>query len=237
MIWRSKLLSEFSEISHGFVSYPFSFPFKFGFRYLYNYLRFFFLIKVPSGNWIFADQVHGDKIYLVKKEVNKIFPKIAYKTDALLSLERKRPLIMFFADCMPIYIYVPKIKLVGLVHSGWRGTIRDFPLKVIKHIKESYSIDSKEILISVGPSIHSCCFEVKEDFISQLPKEYKKFIITRNHKTFYDLVELVNYQFKKENIPDSNIEISHICTFCDKNFYSFRRDRNSNRNLGYIFLK
>lgn len=237
MIWRSKLLSEFPEISHGFVSHPFSFPFKFSFRYLYNYLRFFFLIKVPSGNWIFADQVHGDKIYLVGRGVNKIFPKIAYKTDALLTWERKRPLIMFFADCMPIYIYVPKIKLVGLVHSGWRGTIRDFPLKVIEHMKENYNIESKDILISVGPSIHSCCFEVKEDFISQLPEEYKKFIITRNHKTFYDLIELVSYQFKKENIPDSNVEISHICTFCDKKFYSFRRDRDSNRNIGYIFLK
>jgi len=72
---------------------------------------------------------------LVGKEKNKFFPEIAYKTDALLTQERKRPLIMFFADCMPIYIYVPKIRLVGLVHSGWRGSIRDFPLKVIRFIK------------------------------------------------------------------------------------------------------
>jgi len=237
MIWRSRLLNNFPEISHGFVSYPFSFPFKISFRYLPNYFSFFYLIRMHPKNLVFADQVHGDGIYLVGKEKNKFFPKIAYKTDALLTQERKRTLIMFFADCMPIYIYIPKIRLVGLVHSGWRGSIRDFPLKVIRFIKNSYNVESREIFVSVGPSIHACCFEVKEDFINQLPREYSNFIIKRENKTFYDLTALVKYQFGKEEIPNSNIEISDICTFCNSKFYSFRRDKTLNRNLGYIFIR
>jgi len=91
--------------------------------------------------------------------------------------------------------------------------------------------------LSVGPSIHACCFEVKEDFINQLPREYSNFIIKRENKTFYDLIELVKYQFGKEEIPNSNIEISDICTFCNSKFYSFRRDKTLNRNLGYIFIR
>jgi len=57
-------------------------------------------------NWVFADQVHGDGIYLVGKEKNKFFPEIAYKTDALLTQERKRPLIMFLQIvCLFIFMF------------------------------------------------------------------------------------------------------------------------------------
>jgi len=56
-------------------------------------------------NLVFADQVHGDGIYLVGKEKNKFFPKIAYKTDALLTQERKRTLIMFFVR-LYAYLYL-----------------------------------------------------------------------------------------------------------------------------------
>ncbi|MFN3699830.1 MAG: laccase domain-containing protein, partial [Dictyoglomus sp.] len=140
MIWRSTLLNTFKEISHGFVSKPFSFPFMFKLTYLPSYVSFFSLVKVPPNKWVIADQVHGTSIYIVGKEKNKIWPLIAYKTDALITQERKRPLIMFFADCIPIFIYVPRLKVVGIIHSGWRGTIRDFPLKALTFLISNYNL-------------------------------------------------------------------------------------------------
>lgn len=237
MIWRSKLLSKFKELNHGFVSKPYSFPSTFKPLYIPAYLGFSFLLRIPPSKWIIADQVHGKFIYVVKNEKTKLLPIIASKTDALITQEKRRPLIMFFADCVPIFIYIPKIKTIGIVHSGWRGTIRDFPLEVITFLKSTYNLSAKDIYLAIGPSIRSCCFEVKEDFIIQLPKEYHKFIIRKERKNTFDLVGLIIQQIKKIEIPRENIDISDICTYCDKSFFSFRRDKTINRNIGFIYLR
>jgi len=237
MIWRSKLLSKFKKLEHGFVSKPYSFPFSFRFSYIPSYLYFSFLLKVPPNRWVIADQVHGKFIYVVKEHKSRIFPKIANKTDALITQERRRPLIMFFADCVPIFIYVPNAKIVGIVHSGWRGTIKDFPLDVLTFLKSFYDLSARDIYLAIGPSIRSCCFEVKEDFISQLPRDYHRFIIKNGNRKTYDLIGLISYQLERIGMLKENIDISDICTYCNNNFFSFIRDKTISRNIGFIYLK
>uniref|UniRef100_A0A7C3MKN9 Laccase domain-containing protein n=1 Tax=Dictyoglomus thermophilum TaxID=14 RepID=A0A7C3MKN9_DICTH len=237
MIWQSKLLNKFHEISHGFVSDPYSFPFYFSLKHIPSYIRFLSLIKIFPNRWVVAEQVHGDNIYVSKISNVSFFPKIANKTDIILTQERRHPLIMFFADCIPIFVYIPKIRLIGLAHSGWRGTIKKLPQKLIYELKNRYNISSEDIFIGVGPSIHSCCFEVKEDFISQLPKEYRKYLIYEKEKVKYDLIALLLQQLEEEKIPKENVDISDICTYCNNAYYSYRRNKTSERNIAYIFLK
>ncbi|HPP15729.1 MAG TPA: polyphenol oxidase family protein [Dictyoglomaceae bacterium] len=236
-VWKSKLLENFSEISHGFLSSPYSFVYPFKLSNLPSYLLFMGMVKTHPKRWVIAEQVHGNQIYFTSESKNLLFPKIAYKSDALITHEKKRVLIMFFADCIPIFIYIPKIKLVGLVHSGWRGTIKDFPQKVIMQLKSLHNISASDIYIGVGPSIHSCCFEVKEDFIIQLPNRYKKFLKRKDGKFYYALIDLLREELMAEEIPEKNIDISDICTFCNKNFFSHRRDRTLKRNIAFIYLK
>ena len=35
----------------------------------------------------------------------------------------KTPLVMRFADCVPLLLYDPCQRVIGLGHAGWRGTV------------------------------------------------------------------------------------------------------------------
>lgn len=235
--WSSQLLNNFSEVSHGFVSDPLSFNLSVNLRnikasfYLYKHSKIFF------RNWVIAKQIHSDNFSYIKKDKNFFMPKIIKNTDALLTSEEKRMIIMFFADCFPIYIFVPKIPLVGLIHVGWKGAVKNLPLKVLEELFSIYNLSSNEIFLAIGPGIQKCCFQVGEDFIKYLDDQNIKFLEKKDDNFFFDLLGFILHQVLKFNIPKKNLEFSQICTKCNSNFYSFRRDKTKKRNIGFIYLK
>ena len=41
-------------------------------------------------------------------------------------------LLLRFADCVPIVLYDPRRKAVGLVHAGWKGTLLKAPAQAVR---------------------------------------------------------------------------------------------------------
>ncbi len=71
--------------------------------------------------------MHEDVIRIVRKEdegKGTSRPNDMKGVDALITNVPGVPLITFYADCVPIFILDPKNRAVGLVHSGWRGTVQ-----------------------------------------------------------------------------------------------------------------
>ena len=66
-------------------------------------------VGVPIGRVVFAQQVHGTKIHIVKsQDVGKGADNYALaipQTDALITAEKSIPLMLFFADCVPVLIF------------------------------------------------------------------------------------------------------------------------------------
>jgi len=235
--WASELLNRFPEVSHGFVSAPLSFNLSLNFKNMMSAILFYRFTKIPFRNWVFAEQIHGDSFHYIDDKKNLIFPKIVHKTDALLTSEKGRIIVMFFADCFPIYVYSPKIPLVGLIHSGWRGALKRLPFKVLQEILTRYDLHPNEIYLAVGPGIQNCCFQVKEDFIEKLSEEDKKYLEERENSFYFDLPSFITSQFWDLNIPKENVDLSGICTKCNLNFYSYRRDKTKDRNIGFIYIR
>ncbi|MCS7201924.1 MAG: polyphenol oxidase family protein [Dictyoglomus sp.] len=235
--WKSQLLDSFSEISHGFASEPFSFNLYFDVRNIKAFIYLYKLTKIPFKNWIIAKQIHSDNINYIKRDNNLFFPKLVKNTDALLVSEKNKMIIMFFADCFPIYIYIPKIPLVGLIHVGWRGAIKRFPFKVLKELFENYKLSPNEIYLAIGPGIQKCCFQVGRNFINYLDEQSMKYLEKINDSLYFNLLGFILSQIFKYNLPSENLDISNICTKCSLNFYSFRRDKTNKRNVGFIYIK
>ncbi len=235
--WTSKILNDFPEISHGFVSGPFSFDFSINLKnlkaiyYLYRHTNIYF------KDWVIAGQVHGDNFSYVEKDKNIFLPKIMKKIDALLTSEKRRMIVMFFADCFPVYIFIPKIPLVGLIHVGWRGAIKKLPLKILKEIFNTYKISPDEIFLAVGPGIQRCCFQVDNNFIEYLDNQSLNYLEKRKENFYFDIMRFIISQILVFDIPDENLEYSQICTKCNLNFHSFRRDKTRKRNIGFIYIK
>jgi copper oxidase (laccase) domain-containing protein len=47
-------------------------------------------------------------------------------------------LIVYTADCMPMTFFDPIKKVIGIAHSGWRGTIAGIGIKMIELMKTEY---------------------------------------------------------------------------------------------------
>ena len=79
-------------------------------------------IDVNFENLVFSNQVHCDTIYTVGKEdmgngITK--PQKFDGADGLITNVPGVPLIVFAADCVPVF-FLDKIKrVIALVHSGW----------------------------------------------------------------------------------------------------------------------
>jgi|YelNatPaOPRAMG01_1025707.scaffolds.fasta_scaffold00025_110 YfiH family protein len=235
--WSSNILNRFYNISHGFLSNPYSFNLSFNIKNIISAIKLYNYTKISFRNWVLTKQIHSDEFYFVKEDKKLFFPQIVSNIDSVITLERKRVLIMFFADCFPIFIYSPKIPLVGIIHAGWRGVFKKFPFKVVKNLLDTFNILSKDIYLAIGPGIQKCCFEVSYEFVINLHEDDKKFLILKGQRFYYDLQENILSQLLALDIPRENIDIAKICTKCNPNFYSYRRDKTSERNIGFIYLK
>ena len=81
--------------------------------------------------------------------------------DALVTDRPGVALFATYADCYPIVLWDPEKRVVGLVHSGWRGTLAGVATAAIGYMKEEYGC--RHIRAGIGPGICGRCYEVGEE--------------------------------------------------------------------------
>ncbi len=109
---------------------------------------------------ITAQQVHKDNISVIREEdiaryslgSNGFVPQ----TDALITNIPCLPLSIFIADCVPVFIFDPSNKVVGLVHSGWRGTALKISYKTVLKMKELFGTKPHNCLVGIVRFIGRC---------------------------------------------------------------------------------
>lgn len=85
-------------------------------------------------------QEHTDVIKIVTEE-NKKDPFLS--VDGLLTNIPKVALVTSYADCQAIFLYDPVHKVIGNIHSGWKGTIKKILRKAILMMQEVYGSTQK----------------------------------------------------------------------------------------------
>ena len=169
-------------------------------------------------NLIFAEQVHGNKVYLCPP---KIGGYIKLGVDGLISETTGQILIIYAADCLPILIYDPKRKRIGAIHAGKKGLIKG----IIENAILAFESDPSSLIIGIGPHIRSCCYDLKEDAeeLKNNP-QIRRYISKRNQKIYLDLTKIAIDKLLKLGVEEENIEDCKICTFCEaRRFYSCRK--------------
>jgi polyphenol oxidase len=136
----------------------------------------------------------------------------------------KNPLAIKTADCLPI-IFEGETGVVFL-HAGWKGLAQGILQRV-----EIQSITP--LTAYIGPSIHSCCFEVSEDFKQNFPQSI--FFEQRNGKLYFNL-QAEAEKIIKDLFPHLMITTSKDCTCCHPMYHSYRRDKTNQRNWN-IYIK
>lgn len=182
----------------------------------------------PNLDYIAFGQVHGSEIAIVKKEdVGKVLAGF----DGGITNFKNVAMAVFVADCYPILAFEPKSQITGIAHAGWKGIKAGIVENLILGMKQ-VSAKPQNIILGVGPGICGCCYEVKEDVVSQL-----KFIKKQNGKFYADLETEIVSRLIKLGAKKDNIETAGVCVFENESFYSARHDKTQERFTALIGMK
>ncbi|MEG0152401.1 MAG: peptidoglycan editing factor PgeF [Cellulosilyticaceae bacterium] len=196
-----------------------------------NYQSICDAIGVELDSLVISKQIHETNIVEVtyKDKGNGILhPNKWESVDGIYTRERGITLVTHYADCVPLFFYAPKYSVIGLAHSGWRGTVMQIGNKMIEEWTTKYHIPPSEIEVGIGPSIGPCCFEVHADVADEFLKIFKKTsFIVENHsngKYNINLWECNRQSLINLGISPEKIYVSEMCTCChDDVFFSQRK--------------
>jgi YfiH family protein len=195
-----------------------------------NRKSFFSLFGISINELAIPLQSHSENVRKVD------VPGEYEECDALITNVSGLALVVTVADCVPILLFDPIKKAIGIVHAGWRGTAKIIVKRAVEKMREEFKTDTKNILAFIGPSAGVCCYEVNTDVAVKFENKNVPYCKT---KIFIDLKKENASQLKQMGLAASNLQISTHCTICEKQlFHSYRRDKKrAGRMMAVICLK
>lgn len=179
-----------------------------------------------------AEQVHGTTVHEVGGAlvgsgafVGRGRPPVP-GTDAMWTTERGIPLLMLYADCVPIVLVRPSIPAVAVVHAGWRGAAAG----VVRNAAEAIGAlrGDDDLQAFVGPHIGACCYEVGPEVLSHFDTA---FVTITEVSRRLDLGAAVAADLERSGVPRGRQWHLGICTaHSTDRFYSHRADGQTGRH-------
>lgn len=202
-------------------------------------------IGYSLNHLVCAQQTHSANFYKVTKDdlgrgatsQQSAIPN----TDALYTKEPNIVLCTFTADCVPVYFFNKKTGIIGIIHSGWKGTIQEITTKTLTHISNTEAVHLDDFHIIIGMALSQKRFEVDED-VFHLFNElgYAEPFIMYNEMTnkyHIDNQLVIKKQCELLGIPEAQIFLDRTCTYESERGFSYREDKQSGRHLGFIVRK
>ena len=196
------------------------------------------LIGYKFKKILFPYQRHTNNVEVITNDnLDNTFDGI----DGTITNLKGVALVCSLADCQGIILYDDNKKVIGNIHSGWKGTKEKIIVNAINKMIETFNSDPKDIKVFFSPSIQKCCFEVDEDVYLNFKKKYNNidsFTLKKEKKYYIDLIGLNKNTLKELGVKEDNIYCSNICTKCNSNkYHSYRSNKECGRNLALICLK
>lgn len=188
---------------------------------------------------VHSKQTHSDNIIDIKKDTKENFYE---NVDGFITNRKDVVLVTKYADCLPLYFYDSRLQIIGVSHSGWKGSFKKIGIKTLKTMEENYGSKKDDIIVGIGIGISCEKYEVGDEFYQNFKDNFDKNIVERSFKYIDGKWHFNNSVFNKEifksyGIDEKNIFLSDECTFLNNRFNSYRRDKTDKRNIGAIFFK
>ncbi len=170
-------------------------------------------------------QVHSAKIIVVDHNTTEL----TQDGDGLITNIPGKSLSIKTADCLPVFFYYPKQKVVGVIHAGWRGADKGIHTKAVSILKSRFQSFPTDIIVKLGPGICANCYT-----FSQKPQQDWGKYIYKQQKWHVDLKGYVKSELLALGIKPDHIEDMNICTYEDNRFPSHRRSLNTGEPESHI---
>lgn len=219
---KTNILSAYPSVKHGFI-------------YLKDQMDINEISKYAGLEKIkTVRQIHSDKIVCLE-DSDKY--EMDYEADAIISDLKGHGVGVYTADCVPIILSDTVNNKCGVIHAGWKGTLARITEKVSDYLINELDCNSENIKAAIGPCIEGSCYEIGGEVAVQFLSGFKNsdLFLKKEEGSKYslDLKAANTLQLKSKGITD--IEVVDICTKCDLNYPSFRRDgKNAGRMLSFV---
>jgi YfiH family protein len=159
------------------------------------------------------------------------------KADAILTDRSEVTLFMRFGDCVPIFLYDLKRRVVGIVHAGWLGTVNGIVTETILTMQSAYRSDPRDIMAAIGPSIAVDHYEIGSEVANHVESAFGQdsgdLLVRRSNSIHFDLWRANELLLKKIGIR--NIETAGICTACNlQDWFSHRGEFGQTGRFGAL---
>lgn len=216
-----------------------------------NFGRIAEVMEADPGQFVLSHQTHTDNIRIVTGADAGcgLTKPLAYENvDGLVTKEKGLVLSTFYADCVPIYLVDPVKEVIGLCHSGWKGTVLEIGAKTVGKMQEAFGCRPEDIYGGIAPSICQECYEVSGDVIEEIRKTFSMEKYGRDYtgELFYEkqdgkyqlsLWRACELTLLKAGLLPEHIEVTDICTCCNPDYlFSHRASMGKRGNLGAFLM-
>lgn len=187
-----------------------------------------------SENVVCTPQIHSDIVrYVTEENIGEGSVRdVPFACDGFVTDRAGVSLLVRVADCTPVLMCGEKADgspVIAAVHAGWKGTVADISVRAIEKMRE---LGAGEIKAAVGACIHSCCFQVGEDFIEAVKAakgaDFACRHIEKRDNSFYADLPAMNEEILR-SAGVNTVDVISECTRCKPFLYHSHRATNGHR--------
>jgi purine-nucleoside/S-methyl-5'-thioadenosine phosphorylase / adenosine deaminase len=142
-----------------------------------------------------AEQIHGNSVAVVSADSCAKSAGV----DALITDDPRISLGIYVADCCAVFLVEPKQRVIGLVHSGKKGTALNIAGAAVRKMSTEFGSDPLSIVAQLSPCIRPPDYEV--DFAGEIVRQLKqsgvKQVFDSGENTGSDLRRFYSYRMEK----------------------------------------
>jgi YfiH family protein len=170
-------------------------------------------------------QVHSADVVVINGKQPQAWPPP--QADIIITQQPGLGLTMRFADCVPMLLYDPTRRVIGMAHAGWRGTVQHVGQVAVQAMHDAFGCDPAGIIAGIGPSIGPCCYEVGPEVVAEVAAAFggaDGLVASRpGGVTHLDLWAANRRALRQAGVE--RVEVAGLCTACRHDeFFSHRAE-------------
>lgn len=196
-----------------------------------NYRRIYTALNANGARACSVWQVHSADTIVVSEPATE--QHWIAQADGMVTEREDTPLVMRFADCVPVLMYDPEQRVIGMAHAGWRGTVQGAARSVIDTMVRQFGSRPASIVAGIGPSIGPECYQVGQEVVDAVQRYFGSTaglirIDAQDDSAYLNLWAANTLDLQRAGVEQ--IEVAEICTA--SNVHEFFSHRAENGKTG-----
>jgi polyphenol oxidase len=197
-VQRFPALSETGVVEHGFILRIRGLDVKTDRESALQWLEHYHrdqLASIGTRSLKLAEQIHGAGVAAVDAGSAAKTKEV----DGLVTSDPDVVLGIHVADCCAVFLVDPIRRVIGLVHSGKKGTERNIVGAAIRKLRNQFHSESKDLIAVLSPCIRPPYYEVDfaKSIVAQIGAENVGKIYDDRENTGSDLERFYSYRMEK----------------------------------------